>query len=89
VTRLLALVLAYRQEHDAGEAEDEAKVLSLDESVQVPFGSYSRALMTEDTTPLEPGLVEHTYDVREIGPVVAVTVAGGGGREEVVGFSRP
>jgi hypothetical protein len=88
VTRFLALVLAHRQAHDAGEAEDEAKVLSLDD-VDVQYGSYSRALMTEDTTPLEPGLVEHTYDVRDTGPVLAVTAAGGGGREELVGCSRP
>jgi hypothetical protein len=35
------------------------------------------------------GLVAHEYDLRDIGPVLAVTVAGGGGREELVGISRP
>ena len=81
--------MTYRQEYYAGEAEDEANVLSLDEEVRVPFGSFSGALETEDTTPLEPGLVEHKYYVRDIGPVLAVTVSGGSGREELVHYSRP
>jgi hypothetical protein len=77
--------LAYRQEYYAGKAEDRAEVLSLDESVSVPYGDFEHALMTEDTTPLEPGLVERKYYVRDVGPVLAVSVSGGG-REELVSF---
>ena len=79
--------LAYRQEHFAGHAEDEAVVLGVDARVRVPFGSYRGALQTKDTTPLEPGLVEHKYYVRGIGPVLAVAVSSGGGREELVRFT--
>ena len=80
--------MTYRQEHYAGEAEDRAEVLSLDESVSLPFGDFSGALQTEDTTPLEPGVVERKYYVRDVGPVLAVKVKGDTGREELVRFSR-
>lgn len=76
--------LSYRQEHDAGDAEDQGEVVSLSERVTVPFGSFEDVLMTRDTTPLEPDLVEHKYYARGIGPVLAVAVSSGGGREELV-----
>jgi hypothetical protein len=79
--------LTYRQEHYEGHAEDEAEVLRVDAPVRVPFGSFRRALQTKDTTPLEPGLVEHKYYVRGVGPVLAVAVSSGGGREELVRFT--
>jgi hypothetical protein len=79
--------LAYRQEHYAGQAEDEAEVLSVDASVRVPFGSFVGALQTKDTTPLEPGLVEHKYYVRDVGPVLAVAASSGGEREALVRFT--
>ena len=81
--------MTYRQEYYAGEAEDRARVLSLDESVSVPFGDFTGALLTEDTTPLEPDVVEHKFYVPDIGPVLAVQVKGESGREELVSLSRP
>ena len=81
--------MTYRQEYDAGEAEDRAEVLSLDKDVSVPFGDFTGALETEDTTPLEPEVVEHKYYARDVGPVLAVTVGGEGEREELVSVSRP
>lgn len=80
--------LTYRQEYYAGEAEDRAKVLSVDEAVSVPFGDYTGALQTEDTTPLEPDLVEHKFYVRDVGPVLALKVKGDTGREELVSHTR-
>jgi hypothetical protein len=76
--------MTYRQEYYAGEAEDRAKVLSLDEPVSVPFGDFTGALQTEDTTPLEPDVVEQKFYVRDIGPVLALKVKGDTGREELV-----
>jgi hypothetical protein len=77
---------AYRQEYYKGHAEDHAEVLSLDEAVDVPYGSFDTALMTEETTPLEPDVRERKYYVRDVGPVLAESVSGGGGREELVSF---
>jgi hypothetical protein len=77
----------YRQEYYAGQAEDRAKILSLDERAEVPFGSYERLLMTADTTPLEPDVLEHKLYARGVGPVLVISLSGGGGREELVSFS--
>jgi hypothetical protein len=78
--------LAYRQEYLAGEAEDAGEILSLDENVEVPFGTFEGVLMTKDWTPLEPRLVEHKFYAQEIGPVLALTESGGSDREELVRF---
>jgi hypothetical protein len=78
--------LAYRQEFYAGEAEDEAVVLSVDEQAEVPQGSHEGVLMTKDLNPLEPGLVEHKFYARGVGPVLAITVSGGASREELLSF---
>jgi hypothetical protein len=77
--------MAYRQEYYAGEAEDEGKILSLDEQADVPFGSFDSVLKTEDTTPLEPDVLEHKYYARGVGPVLALDISGGG-REELLTF---
>jgi hypothetical protein len=76
--------LAYRQEHLAGEAEDAAEVLSLDEWVEVPIGSYRDVLMTKDFTPLQPQVLEHKFYARGVGLVLALAVSGGKDREELL-----
>jgi hypothetical protein len=77
----------YRQEFLAGEAEDFAEVLSTNAKVKVPYGSFDGALKTMDVNPLEkPKPVEHKFYAVGVGPVLAETVAGGGGVEELVSF---
>jgi hypothetical protein len=80
--------LAYRQEYYAGEAEDRGRILSLDEKVRVPFGRFDNVLMTEDTAPLAPRLVEHKYYARGVGPVLSVAASGGSERSELVSFTK-
>jgi hypothetical protein len=79
--------MTYRQEYYAGEAEDEGAVLSLDESVEVPFGAFEGCLQTEDTTALEPDVVEHKYYAEGVGPVLTIQVSGGESREELITFT--
>ena len=67
---------SYRQEFYKGHAEDRFKVLDLTSAVTVPAGSYRTALLTEETTPLEPGVVDHKYYVRGVGNVKEVTARG-------------
>jgi hypothetical protein len=81
--------LAYRQEYYKGEAEDRAKVLSLDEQVTVSRGFFTRVLMTRDFTPLQPRLIEYKFYARGLGPVLTLTVSGGSDRAELVRFTRP
>jgi hypothetical protein len=79
--------MSYRQEYYAGVAEDRGRVLSVDARASVPHGHFIHAVMTEDSTPLEP-LVEHKVYARGIGAVQTVAVAGGSGREVLVSFRR-
>ena len=52
----------YNQEYYRCEAEDMAEVISLSESVEVPYGSFDDCLQTEDWNPLEAdSLEEKTY----------------------------
>ena len=74
----------YRQEYYAGEAEDAAEVLSLDEWVEVPSGSYDGVLMTKDYTPLQPEILEHKFYARGVGLVLALAISGGSDREELI-----
>jgi hypothetical protein len=73
----------YRQEYYRGHAEDMAEVLSTSERAKVPTGSYDALVMTKETTPLEPGVLERKYYARGIGLVLTVDAAGGG-REELI-----
>ena len=79
--------MAYRQEYLEGEAEDEARILSVDEKAEVPFGAFDHVLLTKDFTRLEPALLEHKFYARGVGPVLTVAVSGGSDREELVSFT--
>jgi hypothetical protein len=74
----------YRQEFYAGEAEDVGSVLKLGETVTVESGTYEDVLVTEDTNPLEPDIVEHKYYAPGVGVVLEELVAGGEERIELV-----
>jgi hypothetical protein len=53
----------------------------------VPFGSFDHVLMTRDYNLLEPKLLEHKFYARGVGPILALTVAGGADREELLHFT--
>jgi hypothetical protein len=65
------------QEFYAGHAEDHFRVVSLAASVRVPYTTSKKALLTEEWTPLEPGVIDHKLYVRGIGTVKEQTVKGG------------
>ena len=81
--------LTYRQEYYEGEAEDRGEIVALDAQAQVPAGHYPQALMTEDTNPLEPKVLEFKFFARGVGPVLAVSVSGGSDREELLRYTEP
>ncbi|UOQ87775.1 hypothetical protein MUN74_10710 [Agromyces endophyticus] len=76
--------MAYRQEYLEGEAEDAGAVLGVDELVEVPYGAFTGALLTRDTTPLEPDVEELKFYAAGVGPVLTLAVSGGAGREELL-----
>lgn len=67
----------YRQEFLLGEAEDVGEVLALNESVEVPYGSFEGCLKTLDSTPLEPGSEEEKFYAPGVGPVLEVDLENG------------
>jgi hypothetical protein len=78
----------YRQEYLKGEAEDNGEVLGLNQLVEVPTGRYSGALLTKDTTSLEPDVVEYKLYAPDIGPVLTVDISGGAAREALVKIDK-
>jgi hypothetical protein len=71
----------YYQEYYAGEAEDKGQVLSVNESVTVPFGAFNDVLKTYDFSSLDPDLKEHKFYAKGIGVIKEVDLESG---EEVV-----
>ena len=63
---------AYYQEFYEDEAEDRGRVLSTSESVSVPAGSFTNCVKTEDTTPLEPDVLEYKFYCSGAGTVLEV-----------------
>ena len=80
--------MAYREESKPGEAEDEAKVLSTDAQVEVPFGHFDAAVLTSNTNPLEPKVQELKLYAKGVGPVMELLVSGGSGRTELISFKQ-
>ena len=67
----------YRQEYLLGEAEDLFELLSLNQSVTVPYGSFSHCLKTEDFSPIEPENEELKFYAPGIGRVLEIDVQTG------------
>jgi hypothetical protein len=80
--------LKYRQEYYAGHAEDRGEIVSLRAQAEVPFGHFRNVLMTQDTNPLEPKVLEFKFYARGVGPVLAVGVSGTSDREELIRYRR-
>ena len=79
--------MTYRQEYYKGEAEDIGAVVDTDTQAEVPAGHYRPTLMTEDTNPLEPKVLEFKFYAEGVGPVLAVSVSGGSDREELLSYT--
>ena len=75
-----------RQEYYRGKAEDHFKVIGLFAGVTDP--AAKNVLLTEETTPLEPGTIDHKLYVRGIGTVLEQTEKGGNERNELRSVTR-
>jgi uncharacterized membrane protein YkoI len=51
--------MRYHQEVAPKVAMDRAEIVSINDAVKVPAGSYTACIRTEETTPLEPGVKEY------------------------------
>ena len=79
---------SFRQEFYKGHAEDHFRVVELKASVSTPYVSSTRALLTKEWTPLEPGVIDHKLYVRGIGTVLEQTIKGGSERNALVAVRR-
>jgi hypothetical protein len=75
-----------RQEYYKGQAEDHFKVIGLFDDLT--DAGTKNALLTEETTPLEPGTIDHKLYVRGIGTVLEQTQKGGDERDELISVTR-
>ena len=57
----------YRQEYLVGEAEDIAEIVSLNETVTVPAGTFEGCLKTKDSSALDPSAFAYKYYCPGIG----------------------
>jgi hypothetical protein len=67
---------SFQQEAFKGQAEDRFRILDMAATVTTPAVSSNNAMLTEETTPLERGVVDHKYYVQGIGTVSEQQVAG-------------
>jgi len=77
----------YHQEFKKGEAEDLGEVIALGKSVSVPYGHLNDVVVTADTTPLEPQILEHKFYASGIGVVVEHVVQGAQEVSRLVSFT--
>jgi hypothetical protein len=77
------------QEYFPGHAEDRFVVLSLHTRVRTPAASSRKAMTTQETTALEPGVVDHKIYVRGVGTVREETIKGGNERYRLMSARMP
>jgi hypothetical protein len=77
------------QEYLKGHAEDRYRVLNLHTRVRTPAAGSRHAMLIRETSPLEPGVVDHKVYVRGVGTVREATVKGGNERYRLVSIRRP
>jgi len=65
------------QEFAPGVAEDKARVLDLNATITVPYGTFTHCLKQEEFTPLEPDALENKYYCPGVGIVNELDVKGG------------
>ncbi len=64
---MVLLGARYYQEIAPGVAMDRAEIVSTDESMATPAGTFESCLKTEETTPLEPEEKEYKYYAPGVG----------------------
>ena len=78
----------YWQEFLRGRAEDQGEVLDRATRVGVPAGHFRHVRMTEDTSPLEPNVVEFKFYAPGVGVVCELDASPEPGRVVLIRFDR-
>ena len=80
---------SFRQEYYTGHAEDMFWIVSLGESVAVPYGPFSNALLTLEWTRLEPKVIDKKFYASGIGLVLEASASGPNERAGLVSIAKP
>jgi len=68
---------SYQQEFAKGIAEDRAEIVSITDSICVPYGCFTNVLETKETTPIEPTVEEHKFFASGVGDIKEKLFSGG------------
>jgi hypothetical protein len=79
---------SFKQENYPGHAEDRFTIRDLSAHISVPVITSDHAMLTRETTRLEPHVLDHKYYVRDVGTVREVTVRGGDESLRLVSISH-
>jgi hypothetical protein len=80
--------MEYRQEYYKGKAEDNGAMLATGQQAEVAAGHYDDALLSADTSTIEPDVLEYKLYAPGVGLVLTLDVSGGAGREELVSTTK-
>ena len=86
ITAQPVLGRSYRQEYYKGQAEDHFKAIALIGTAAHP--QQKTVLVTQEWTPLEPGVVDHKFYARGVGTILEQTEHGGDERLELLSVTR-
>jgi hypothetical protein len=78
----------YYQELDPGIVEDMGEVLSLSDSLTIPYAPFQHCLVTKDWTPLEPDIEANKYYAPGVGLVLEVFTKGSSERAELTDITK-
>jgi hypothetical protein len=67
---------AHYQEYYRGHAEDAYKIISVNGTITVPYGTYKNAVVTQEMTALEPNIISQKYYIKGIGQVYENDIKG-------------
>jgi hypothetical protein len=66
----------YYQEFEHGTAEDQAKVISTNNTVAVTYGTFNDCVHTQEFSRLEPGVIDNKFYAKGIGEIKQITTKG-------------
>lgn len=79
---------SYRQEYFKGEAEDMADVVSLSDTVTVPFGTFAKCLKTRDWSMIDAKLNEYKYYCPDASGLALEVAIDSGEKVELINVSK-
>jgi len=78
----------YYQEFEHGTAEDQAKLIDINSTVTVAYGTFKHCVHTQEFSRLEAGVIDNKYYARDIGEIKQVTTKGAKEFQQLVSITH-